>query len=109
MMVCHWVFIVLRKVVRARLCFCADTMCVRSFQCTVVSKCLCAAFDGGSLDLGLLADALDVALVDLLLDGLDSLVGKSLVLKHWEMVSKCSDPRLAGFDLQKASSSRVRL
>lgn len=70
---------------------------------------LCGAFNCSSLYLWLLADALNIALIDLLLDCLDCLIGESLIFEHWDIVRMYSCFERKDVDLQKASSSRVRL
>lgn len=52
--------------------------------------------------------AIDMCLVDLLLDSLDSLIGKRLVFKHCDTVSQPSLITRIKLDLQNVSSSSVR-
>jgi hypothetical protein len=69
-----------------------------------------STLNGPSLDLAFHAInlALEMILVDLFLDGLDSLVGEFLVFEHCFVVSIKSNSCEAR-NLQKANSSRVRL
>lgn len=68
-----------------------------------------SALNSGDVCLVAVFLSIDVSFVDLLLDSLDGLVGERLVFEHYFNISDFPSKKSSGFDLQKVSSSSVRL
>ena len=101
-----------RWIWRGRYCStCAPTMYHEAKRPgSALATCkLSSALDRGCLDFSVIRDTFNVAFVDGLLDSLDRLISKRLVLKHCIIVSMRSSCDPLRLYLQKASSSSVRL